>query len=268
MKKLFKSALSILCLAAMLFTISLPVKASEAQVFAPVFASTFYAEKYADLKSSFGTDENLLLQHFLTSGMAEGRQGNAEFNVQTYRDNYADLKTTYGDDLLLYYLHYINIGKAEGRVATPISNTPSVSTTSTSTNVHPMFTETQWEYANRVIELINKERAALGLGSVSALHNLSSSAQARAIETVTKFSHTRPNDSSCFTIFDEYNVSYGYAGENIAAGQRTPESVVTAWMNSPGHKANILNANYKHLGVGCYTTNSGYGIYWCQLFTD
>ncbi len=256
----------------MVFLLKMPVQASDVQTFAPVFNSTYYAEKNADLASAYGNNEALLFQHFITCGMAEGRQGSEEFNVKAYRDNYTDLNAVFGDDLTSYYLHYIISGKAEGRIATPITPSPSTPTSTTSTptenTVHSMFTEKQWEYANRVIELVNKERTTYGLGSVSPLHNLSSAAQARAKETVEQFSHTRPNNTSCFTIFDEYSVNYGYAGENIAAGQDTPEEVVDAWMNSPGHRANILNPNYNHLGVGCYTAKSRYGIHWCQLFTD
>lgn len=270
MKKIIQKTFVYLLISLTIFMFKMPVQASDLQTFAPVFDSTYYAEKYKDVADAFGSDETLLFHHFLTCGMAEGRQGNAEFNVKVYRNNYADLNTAFGDNWVSYYIHYINSGKAEGRVSVPISsNNTTTATDNTATNIHPMFTEEQWNFANRVIELVNQERSIRGLNSVTSLQNLSSAAQARAKETVEKFSHTRPDGSSCFTIFDEYNVAHGYAGENIAAGQSTPEAVVKAWMNSPGHKANILNKNYNHLGVGCYTTdNSRYGIHWCQMFTD
>lgn len=268
MKKVTTKPFAFLFMFLMILMLKLPVQASDIQTFAPVFDSTYYAEKYTDVATAFGSDETLLFQHFLTCGMAEGRQGNAEFNVKVYRDNYADLNTAFGDNWVSYYIHYISGGKAEGRVAVPLSSTVTTSD-KTTTDIHPMFTEEQWNFANRVLELVNQERTIRGLNSLTSIINLSSAAQARAKETVEKFSHTRPDGTSCFTIFDEYNVAHGYAGENIAAGQDTPEAVVTAWMNSSGHKANILNKNYKHLGVGCYTTDdSRYGIYWCQMFTD
>lgn len=80
-----------------------------------VFDSDYYATKYADLKTAFGTDRVALLNHFITCGMREGRQASAEFNVQAYKARYADLMATFGRDLRQYYLHYINFGKKEGR---------------------------------------------------------------------------------------------------------------------------------------------------------
>lgn len=271
MKKLITKFSTFLLAGFMMFAFALPAKASDAQAFAPVFNSTYYAEKYPDLKALFGTDESLLFHHFLTCGMAEGRQGSEEFNVQIYKDTYADLNAVYGNDLVSYYLHYINIGKTEGRIAASTSAAPTpdspVTPEPTTPSIHPMYTEEQWNYANRVLELVNQQRAAHGLSSVSAIFELSSAAQARAIETATYYSHTRPNGESCFTILDEYNIERWGAGENIAAGQYTPEEVVDDWMNSEGHRKNILNPNFKHLGVGYYEEPSAfYKRYWCQMF--
>ena len=200
--------------------------------------------------------------------MAEGRQANAEFNVKIYRENYSDLDEAFGDNLFLYYMHYIQGGKTEGRIANQSLTSSQIPASPAQSDSHPMFTEKQWDFANRVISLVNQQRAAHGLGSVSGYEALFSAAQERAFETEIQFSHTRPNGESCFTIFEKYNVNYGWAGENIAAGQDTPEEVVTAWMNSPGHRANILKEQFTHLGVGCYTTNTAYRTYWVQMFTD
>ena len=275
MKKTARNLVAFVLAAVMVCIIALPAQASNAAVFAPVFDSTYYAEKYADLRAVFGTDEALLFNHFLTCGMAEGRQGSAEFNVFVYQEKYADLRAAFGDDLVSYYMHYITNGKAEGRTATGGASGSSgaaaptaTTTTSTAGSTHPMFTDAQWAYANEVIALVNQQRAAYGLGPVTATYELSSAAQARAVETVTLFSHTRPNGSSCFSIFPTYGVSYRCAGENIAAGQDTPAEVVNAWMNSPGHRANILNGSFNHMGVGCYNANTIYGIYWTQMFTN
>ena len=76
------------------------------------------------------------------------------------------------------------------------------------------------------------------------------------------FSHTSPTYGSPFDQMRAAGIQYRAAGENIAQGQRTPEQVVNAWMNSPGHRANILNANYTHIGVG-FVEN---GYYWTQQF--
>lgn len=119
-------------------------------------------------------------------------------------------------------------------------------------------------YAYQVVDLVNQERAKYGLSALSVDTTLMNAAQKRAIETVTSFSHTRPNGSAFSTVLSEYNYSYRTAGENIAYGQRTPEEVVNAWMNSSGHRANILNSSYTKIGVGCYKSGSTY--YWSQLF--
>lgn len=90
--------------------------------------------------------------------------------------------------------------------------------------------------------------------------------QVRAVETKTLFSHTRPDGSSFSTALKEQGVSYRGAGENIAWGQKTPEQVMEGWMNSAGHRANIMNEKYTSLGVGYYQSETGVN-YWTQLFT-
>ena len=120
-------------------------------------------------------------------------------------------------------------------------------------------------YANAVLNLVNKYRKQNGLASVKLDSALSGAASTRAKEIVSSFSHTRPNGSSCFTVLSENGISYNGAGENIAYGQSSPDEVMTAWMNSAGHRANILNASFTKLGVGVY--ESGGTLYWAQIFT-
>ena len=120
-------------------------------------------------------------------------------------------------------------------------------------------------YVNEVISLVNEQRAANGLLALKKDVTLCKAATARAIETVSSFSHTRPNGQSCFTVLDEYGYSYRGAGENIAMGQSSPSEVVNAWMNSEGHRANILNSSFTKIGVGCHS--SGSTLYWSQFFT-
>lgn len=121
------------------------------------------------------------------------------------------------------------------------------------------------DFEAEVVRLVNIERAKNGLGELSASDSaLNKAADIRAKEICTLFSHTRPDGTSCFTVLKECNVSYGAAGENIAYGYRTPEQVVEGWMNSPRHRANILNGNFRKIGVGF--VQSGYG--WVQLFTS
>lgn len=123
------------------------------------------------------------------------------------------------------------------------------------------------DYAEQVLELVNAARAEEGLSPLVLDPAICAAATVRAEEIIGTFSHTRPNGTSCFTVLDESGISYMAAGENIAAGQSTPEAVMTAWMNSPGHRANILSDSFRKLGVGFVKSESGYKYYWTQLFT-
>ncbi len=125
--------------------------------------------------------------------------------------------------------------------------------------------ETVKSYAEQVVDLVNAERAKVNLPALTMSEDLNNAAQVRAVETTKSFSHTRPNGSSFSTVLAENNISYRGAGENIAWGQKTPEAVVNAWMNSDGHRANILNKKFTTIGVGYYVNNGR--PYWTQLFT-
>ena len=291
----------LVCLTALLtMLIALPVQAAPNNVisYEAIFDSTYYAEHNPDLQAVFGNDSNALLSHFIQYGMAEGRQGNAEFNVRYYKNSYSDLQAAFGENLAGYYMHYMLCGKTEGRVGNGEipgntsgrnhsgrsnsggSNSSSINSGSSNSgssnsggsnsetvNTAPESVGTNGsEYAYEVIDLVNQVRAENGLGSVSATSQLMDAAQVRATETATLFSHTRPDGSLYVTAFN--GVSYRATGENIATGQRTPQSVMASWLNSTGHRNNILNPEFKHIGVGCYQTNGGYGIYWTQCFTD
>ncbi len=120
-------------------------------------------------------------------------------------------------------------------------------------------------YAEQVVELVNAERAKEGLSPLTIDKTLGSAALVRAKEIQSTFAHTRPNGSSFATAITEAGGSYRGAGENIAYGQKSPKAVVTAWMNSAGHRANIMNKSYTKIGVG-YLTNSNVP-YWVQLFS-
>ncbi|MBS5083582.1 MAG: CAP domain-containing protein [Clostridiales bacterium] len=120
--------------------------------------------------------------------------------------------------------------------------------------------------AKKVADLVNQERAKAGLAPLEIKVNLQAAAQVRAKEIEKSFSHTRPNGSSFSTVLAENGVDYRGSGENIAWGQRSPEEVMNGWMNSEGHRANILNKNFKYIGVGYHVNSNGTG-YWTQLFT-
>ena len=121
-------------------------------------------------------------------------------------------------------------------------------------------------FAEQVVELVNQERTKAGLSAVTLDQNIASAALVRAKEIETSFSHTRPNGSKFSTALTEQGVTFKGAGENIAWGQKSPEAVMQAWMNSEGHRANILNKNFTKIGVGYYQNARGTN-YWTQLFT-
>ena len=120
--------------------------------------------------------------------------------------------------------------------------------------------------AEQVVELVNQERTKAGLSAVTLDQNIASAALVRAKEIETSFSHTRPNGSKFSTALTEQGVTFKGAGENIAWGQKSPEAVMQAWMNSEGHRANILNKNFTKIGVGYYQNAAGRN-FWTQLFT-
>lgn len=103
-----------------------------------------------------------------------------------------------------------------------------------------------WE----VLDIVNNERAAQGLSPLTMDKGLMDAAQVRAYEIVSQFSHTRPDGTSCFTVLPA-DYKYGSLGENIAAGQRSAADVMNSWMNSEGHRANILNGGFQSIGIAC-----------------
>lgn len=121
-------------------------------------------------------------------------------------------------------------------------------------------------FIDEVVRLVNEERTARGLSALQTTESVMAAAQIRAEELPQLMEHTRPDGRSFFTVLDEVGVRYQTAGENIAGGQTTPEQVVTAWMNSDGHRANILNGSFTAIGVGYYHLESGWGHCWVQLF--
>ena len=121
-------------------------------------------------------------------------------------------------------------------------------------------------FANEVVRLVNEERAKAGLPALTVDRGAASAAQVRAKEIERSFSHTRPDGSSFNSALTEAGVNFRGAGENIAYGQNSPEKVMEGWMNSSGHRANILNSSYTSIGVGHYQNASGVN-YWTQLFS-
>ncbi|MCI7771899.1 MAG: CAP domain-containing protein [Eubacterium sp.] len=130
-------------------------------------------------------------------------------------------------------------------------------------------TVTYSAYAGEVLRLVNIERDKVGAAHLVLDGALCDAANMRAIEMdySGNFSHTRPDGRDCFTVFSFCKISFYTCGENIAAGYPTPAAVVDGWMNSTGHKANILNTAFTKMGLG-YSTGGGgeYRHYWAQEF--
>lgn len=119
-------------------------------------------------------------------------------------------------------------------------------------------------FAGQVLQLVNAERAKVGARPLQLSRDLQDAAAIRAEEITRHFAHERPDGSSCFTLLRNRNRTLG---ENIAAGNATPGEVVDQWMHSPGHRANILNKDFKELGVGyCRKEGTEYTHYWIQMF--
>lgn len=117
-----------------------------------------------------------------------------------------------------------------------------------------------YDNKNQVLKLINHERSKYDMSELTIDPELSTAASIRAEEISVYMSHTRPDGRKWSTVSSKAN------GENLGAGQKTPEEVVKSWMASPGHRSNILNPNFKTVGVG-YLTNTGqYKNYWTLTF--
>ena len=122
-------------------------------------------------------------------------------------------------------------------------------------------------YASEVFDLVNQQRSANGQSKLTYSAEAAKVAQAKAEDMAANnyFSHTSPTYGSAFDMLKANGVSYSSAGENIAKGQTSSSSVMNAWMNSSGHRANILSSSYKSVGVGCAADSSG-TLYWVQVF--
>lgn len=120
---------------------------------------------------------------------------------------------------------------------------------------------------NAVIRLANAERSKKGLPALAANWQLSRVARYKSQDMINKgyFAHQSPTYGSPFDMMESFGLRFASAGENIAMGQQTPQAVMTSWMNSPGHKSNILSASYSQIGVGLAKDRNG-RCYWTQMF--
>jgi uncharacterized YkwD family protein/spore coat assembly protein SafA len=120
---------------------------------------------------------------------------------------------------------------------------------------------------NEVIVLVNQERAKRGLQTLTQNWQLCRIARYKSQDMVNKnyFAHISPTYGSPFKMMESFGIRFSAAGENIAMGQQSPQAVMTAWMNSPGHRSNILSAAYTQIGVGVAKDSRGV-LYWTQQF--
>jgi uncharacterized YkwD family protein len=148
----------------------------------------------------------------------------------------------------------------------PGTGTGNAGTGNTATNGNTKNTGTvaqKSSFATQVVTLVNQQRAKAGLSALKVSNStLTKMALDKAKDMYNNgyFDHNSPTYGSPFDMMKKYGIRYSYAGENIAKGQRTPQEVMTGWMNSPGHRANILNANFTTIGVAYYN-----GV-WVQEF--
>ncbi|EQE62134.1 CAP domain-containing protein [Clostridioides difficile] len=122
-------------------------------------------------------------------------------------------------------------------------------------------------YQKEVVDLVNIERAKAGLNPLTLDSSISNVATKKSQDMIDNnyFSHNSPTYGSPFDMLKKFGISYKTAGENIAMGQKTPKEVVNAWMNSEGHRKNIMNPNFSKIGVGVAQKSVG-SIYWTQIF--
>ena len=167
-----------------------------------------------------------------------------------------------GDSMWKIAVKY-QVGLSELKSANPQIENPALIYPGQKINI-PTLDGKVSSYEAEVVRLVNIEREKNGLSALKADWELSRVARYKSQDMKDKnyFSHTSPTYGSPFQMMKSFGISYRTAGENIAKGYATPEAVVKGWMNSSGHRANILNKSFTHIGVGYVQS----GNYWTQMF--
>ncbi|WP_088012095.1 CAP domain-containing protein [Gottfriedia acidiceleris] len=158
------------------------------------------------------------------------------------------------------YVKKVTIKKPVTKPSTPTYKPTTTTTTNQTTSTSTALSVLE----SKVVELTNVERSKAGLKPFKVNNELSKLSRIKSQEMTDKnyFDHNSPTYGSPFDMMKKFNIAYKSAAENIAKGQKTPEEVVKAWMNSAGHRANILNGNLDQIGVG-YDSRSNA---WTQMF--
>ena len=167
-----------------------------------------------------------------------------------------------GDTLWKIAVKY-EVGLSEIKGANPQFTNPDLIYPGQTVNI-PLTDSSVTSFEREVVRLVNAERVKQGLPTLTYDWQLSRVARIKSQDMKDNkyFSHTSPTYGSPFQMMKSFGITYKTAGENIARGQATPAAVVSAWMNSSGHRANILNSSFTHIGVG-YVPD---GKYWTQMF--
>lgn len=167
-----------------------------------------------------------------------------------------------GDSMWKIAVKY-EVGLSEMKRANPQISNPDLIYPGQVLNI-PTVDSTVTKYEKEVVRLVNDIRKENGLKELTYDWQLSRVARIKSEDMRDNkyFSHTSPTYGSPFQMIKSFGITYRSAGENIARGQATPQAVVNAWMNSAGHRANILNSSFTHIGVG-FAAN---GRYWTQMF--
>ena len=212
--------------------------------------------------SDFQKASDLGRDSFLTRLTEEGEE-------ESHEDIYYGMEVSWDAENKVVHVDRVNTGLKEavdGMQGNPSQEKEEMQQLEESAKDSQKAQEAQGTVENNsieaVFEMVNQERKANGKSELVLDPTLCKAAQVRASELDTLFSHTRPNGERCFSIFGEYGFRYSIAGENIAKGQRNAEEVMNDWMNSKGHKNNILSSDFTRIGIGHTGDN------WVQLFIN
>ena len=171
-------------------------------------------------------------------------------------------KVSPGDTMWKLAVQY-QVGTGEIIAANPQVENPNLIYPGQVLNI-PQVSQAVRAYEQEVVRLVNAQRAQNGLKPLAENWELSRVARYKSADMASRryFSHESPTYGSPYQMMRSFGISFRFAGENIAYGQRTPAAVVSAWMNSSGHRANILSSSYTQIGVGYHEA----GNYWTQMF--
>lgn len=223
----------------------------------------------------------LILGLSSTSALAAERVNYTNFNIfdlftnygfYNYEPTYTNEDTANTVDTYTEYAPITNRAQAPSQERAATYNTEEVTRNETRTNTANTANTTTSSpsvsnYERRVAELVNVERQKNGLGPLTLDASISNVARLKSKDMADNnyFAHQSPTHGSAGNMLTNHGIKWSAWGENIAAGQSTPEEVVRQWMNSPGHRENILSPNFSKIGVG-YVNSAR--PHWTQMFTN